>query len=176
MDAAEACRTGVILDRTGIERLMPHHPAWVFVDRVLECDPPTFIRTQTCFRADAPFVAAHFRGGPSIVPGVILLEYISQSAYLLGRLADGVHAGCEEAAIKLLARCTVTFVSVAAGDDVLDADVRLADRVGDIAVYEGSVRCASRMVCRAKIFAAPRSVDTPLTRGERDVAGTAYSV
>lgn len=143
------------LERKQIECLMPHAPSWVQIDRVLECRPPVSIRTQKQVRPTDPFVEAHFPAGPALLPGVMLVEYVSQSAYLLARLADPQRDG--PGSVRLLARCSASFLSPAWAGDVLTAETRLSDAVGDVTVYEGTVCCGQRVVCRVKVFAASPS-------------------
>lgn len=61
--------------------VIPHRPPFLFVDRVLTCDPDG-ATAERCFPPDEPFFAGHFPGHP-LVPGVILVEGLAQTlAYL----------------------------------------------------------------------------------------------
>ena len=153
------------VEREHVETLMPHAPNWILVDRILECRPPSYIVTQKLVSEDDPFVVGHYRGGPAIFPGVLLVEYVSQSAYLLGRLAESDLG--RAAPVRVLARCSASFLSAAFANELLTAEVLLEDRVRDVAIFDGVVRCGSRVVCRVKVFGAvPR--DAPdLTSGRR---------
>lgn len=134
-------------------RLLPHASPWTFVDRVLACDPPRSIHTEKLVSRDDPFARAHFRGQPPVWPGVLLIEYVSQSAYLLAR-CGGAEQGPDEP-VLLLGRCSASFVSPAVAGDLLQAKVTLLDRVGKVTVFEGRVSCGERVVCRVKLFASP---------------------
>lgn len=149
--------TAALVERAEVARMLPHGASWIFVDRVLGCDPPTQIRTQTRIASDDPIVCAHFRDGPAILPGVVLVEMAGQSAYLLGRLSASASAGAPPA--HLLARCSATFVSPARAGDVLTTEVRLVERVRDVSVYEASITADQRAVCRVRLFAAPAGVE-----------------
>lgn len=142
------------LERGSILKLMPNSPNWVLIDRVLEYRPSTYIRTQKCINDSDPFVKDHFLNGPSILPGVLLIEYVSQSAYLLDRLASS--SSNELTPVHLLARCSASFLSPAQGGDILIAEVNLIDRVRDVGVFEGIVSCGDRLVCRVNVFGAPQ--------------------
>jgi 3-hydroxyacyl-[acyl-carrier-protein] dehydratase len=142
------------MERAEVQRLMPHAPEWVQVDRVLECSAGR-IRTEKRVGLWDPNVAGHFRGSPALLPGALLLEYIGQSAYLLERLTSG-----DAAPVLMLARCNAVFLSPARAGDVLTAEVSAAERVGGVAIFNGVVRCGDRPVCRAKIFTAPPSPET----------------
>jgi 3-hydroxymyristoyl/3-hydroxydecanoyl-(acyl carrier protein) dehydratase len=143
------------LERQNVERMMPHAPSWVMVDRVIECCPPTFIRTQKKVDNLDPFVSGHFIDGPPLLPGALLIEYVSQSAYLLSRFNGP--AQIDAPPVRLLARCNASFLSPALGGDLLTADVYLVDCLRDVSVFEGTVCCGDRLVCRVKVFASSPS-------------------
>jgi 3-hydroxymyristoyl/3-hydroxydecanoyl-(acyl carrier protein) dehydratase len=157
------------MGREEIQRFMPHGENWIMVDHIVECHPPTFIRTRKYVDDQDPFVAGHFRGRPALLPGVLLVEYVSQSAYLLGRLAG--LPSYEAPPVKLLARCSASFLSPAHGGDLLTAEVRLTESIRDVTVHEGVVSCGERVVCRVTIFAAPPSREASLTLVRREGHG-----
>jgi 3-hydroxyacyl-[acyl-carrier-protein] dehydratase len=141
------------LERADVERLLPHAPMWVMVDRVLKFRPSEFIRTERLIQLDDPFVAAHFSGLYAVYPGALLLEYASQSAYLLMRLSKGLSDTLVP--VMVLARCNIHFISPARAGDTLTADVTQVDCVRGVIVCEAVVNCGQRIVCRTRIFAAP---------------------
>lgn len=51
---------------------------WLFVDRVIECEPGNRIITEKTFPEGSDFFADHFAGMP-LVPGVLLIETIAQA-------------------------------------------------------------------------------------------------
>jgi len=58
---------------------LPHRPPFVFVRKLLACEPGAFAECETSFSADDPMFAGHFPGDP-LVPGVILTEALAQTA------------------------------------------------------------------------------------------------
>ena len=58
---------------------LPHRPPFVFVRRVIACNPGLSAECETEFSADDPMFAGHFPGDP-LVPGVILTEALAQTA------------------------------------------------------------------------------------------------
>ena len=58
---------------------LPHRPPFVFVREVVGCDPGKWVEARAWFDAHDPMFAGHFPGNP-IVPGVILVEALAQSA------------------------------------------------------------------------------------------------
>jgi 3-hydroxyacyl-[acyl-carrier-protein] dehydratase len=93
----EALRTPVaappgppVLDRTGIEALLPHRGLALLLDTVLhlEADPPTIVAEYDLAGA-LPLLAGHFPGRP-VWPGLLQAEAIGQAGLLAARARDGV--------------------------------------------------------------------------------------
>jgi 3-hydroxyacyl-[acyl-carrier-protein] dehydratase len=141
------------LGRREIEQIVPYSADWLLVDRVLSCEPNLGIRVEKTISVFDPYVTGHFRNGPAIFPGVLLVEFVSQAAYLLGRIS--ARESPSSSRPKLLAKCSATFLSPARGGDILVAEIRLADTVKDFSVYEAEVSSSSAVVCRVSIFACP---------------------
>jgi 3-hydroxyacyl-[acyl-carrier-protein] dehydratase len=66
-----------MMDSEAIQRIIPHRPPFLLVDRVLECEPGKRAVGIKAVSAGEPYLAGHFPGRP-IVPGVILLEAMAQ--------------------------------------------------------------------------------------------------
>jgi len=58
---------------------LPHRPPFVFVRRLIACQPGVSAECETFFSSDDPMFAGHFPGDP-LVPGVILTEALAQTA------------------------------------------------------------------------------------------------
>jgi 3-hydroxyacyl-[acyl-carrier-protein] dehydratase len=56
-----------------IEKLLPHRPPFLFVDRVLEIDEGRRILAERTVRPEEPYFVGHFPGEP-IMPGVLITE------------------------------------------------------------------------------------------------------
>jgi len=62
---------------------LPHRPPFVFVRRLIACQPGISAECETFFPSDDPMFAGHFPGDP-LVPGVILTEALAQTAGIVG--------------------------------------------------------------------------------------------
>ena len=58
---------------------LPHRPPFVFVRKLIACEPGTSAECETQFSSDDPMFTGHFPGDP-LVPGVILTEALAQTA------------------------------------------------------------------------------------------------
>jgi 3-hydroxyacyl-[acyl-carrier-protein] dehydratase len=58
---------------------LPHRPPFVFVRKLIKCEPGVSAECETHFAKDDPMFAGHFPDDP-LVPGVILTEALAQTA------------------------------------------------------------------------------------------------
>jgi 3-hydroxyacyl-[acyl-carrier-protein] dehydratase len=79
----------VELDMLAILRRLPHRHPLLLVDRVLECRPRTSIRALKNVTYNEPFFPGHFPGRP-VMPGVLVLEALAQSAGILCFVTAGI--------------------------------------------------------------------------------------
>jgi 3-hydroxyacyl-[acyl-carrier-protein] dehydratase len=76
-----------------VYRHMRQRPPFLFVDSACAADDLSEVETEVFFSSGFDFFAGHFPGEP-IVPGVILIETMTQSARLLLNLRSaGVKLG-----------------------------------------------------------------------------------
>jgi 3-hydroxyacyl-[acyl-carrier-protein] dehydratase len=71
-----------VLDVEAIQRLLPHRPPFLLVDRVVAIDPGRRLVAWKSVTMNEPFFQGHFPGHP-VMPGVLILEALAQAAGLL---------------------------------------------------------------------------------------------
>lgn len=77
-----------LLECTDVMNSLPHRYPFLLVDRVIECDDKTTIVGLKNVTINEPFFQGHFPGQP-IMPGVLQLEAMAQTAGILLRRLDG---------------------------------------------------------------------------------------
>ena len=80
--------TGFGIDE--IMRRLPHRYPMLLVDRVLECHAGESIRAIKNVTANEEFFAGHFPGRP-VMPGVLILEGLAQTAGILTFVTAGIY-------------------------------------------------------------------------------------
>ena len=78
------------IDIMGVMRLLPHRYPFLLVDRVLECISGKSIRAIKNVRVNEQFFPGHFPHRP-VLPGVIILEALAQTAGILAFVTAGVY-------------------------------------------------------------------------------------
>lgn len=72
----------VILDISGIQKILPHRYPFLLVDKVIELEEDKRIVAVKNVTANEPFFPGHFPGSP-IMPGVLIMEALAQTAGIL---------------------------------------------------------------------------------------------
>jgi 3-hydroxyacyl-[acyl-carrier-protein] dehydratase len=78
----EAAATPVLLDVEAIQKLLPHRPPFLLVDRVVALEPGKSLVAWKSVTMNEPFFVGHFPGLP-VMPGVLQLEALAQACALL---------------------------------------------------------------------------------------------
>jgi 3-hydroxyacyl-[acyl-carrier-protein] dehydratase len=75
-----------VLDVEGIQRLLPHRPPFLLVDRVVAFEKDKSLTALKSVTMNEPHFVGHFPGHP-VMPGVLILEALAQAAALLACLS-----------------------------------------------------------------------------------------
>lgn len=66
-------------DTEGVMELLPHREPFLWVTRILECNPGKSIVAELDVREDLPIFEGHFPDYP-VFPGVLIMEALAQAA------------------------------------------------------------------------------------------------
>ena len=121
--------------RDVIESVLPHRDPFVWVSRVLECEPGVSVKAELDVDPALPLFAGHFPDYP-VLPGVIIMEALAQAASCC-LLAQEDKAGS---------------LGFFAGID--NAKFRNQVRPGDILTLEATIVKSSRRMCVAEVKAS----------------------
>lgn len=75
-------------EKEGVLKLLPHRDPFVWVSRVLSCEPGKSVVAELDVVPDLALFAGHFPGHP-VLPGVILMEALAQAASICVLVQDG---------------------------------------------------------------------------------------
>lgn len=76
-----------MLTNVDIQAIIPHRYPFLLVDKVLEAEPGKFAAAIKNVTINEPFFQGHFPGNP-IMPGVLIVEALAQTACVVGLLAE----------------------------------------------------------------------------------------
>lgn len=79
------------LTRSQIEELIPHREPILLVDEVTGWEADTWLESTKIFEEGSPHFEGHFPGNP-ILPGVLMVEAMAQSAAVLTSLTKNVNS------------------------------------------------------------------------------------
>jgi 3-hydroxyacyl-[acyl-carrier-protein] dehydratase len=145
-----------MMDIHQILKQLPHRYPFLLVDRVLAIDKGKSIRTVKNVTINEPFFVGHFPRRP-VMPGVLMLEAMAQSAALLSFATMDVtpddktvyyFAGIDGARFKR---------PVEPGDQLV-MDVSLARMKSGIFKFHGAARVGEELACEAELMCTMRRV------------------
>ncbi|MCM2252160.1 MAG: 3-hydroxyacyl-ACP dehydratase FabZ [Ramlibacter sp.] len=145
-----------MMDIHQILKHLPHRYPFLLVDRVLAIDKGKSIRTLKNVTINEPFFVGHFPRRP-VMPGVLMLEAMAQSAALLSFASMDVSpddntvyyfAGIDGARFKR---------PVEPGDQLL-MDVSLARMKAGIFKFNAAARVGEELACEAELMCTMRTV------------------
>ena len=90
MADGEQMTEALTMDIHEVLRRLPHRYPFLLVDRVLECHSGKSIRALKNVSINEPYFPGHFPHRP-VLPGVIILEALAQTAGILAFVTAGVY-------------------------------------------------------------------------------------
>jgi len=114
---------------------LPHGPEFRFVDKLESLEPGVSGSAIYSVRGDEAFLAGHFPGRP-MMPGVILAEAVAQLAGVVAQTDPETDAMSD---VRLTALRNVKILGAAIPGDVLEIQVKITGRMGNLVLAEGEV-------------------------------------
>jgi 3-hydroxyacyl-[acyl-carrier-protein] dehydratase len=138
----------VVLDRAGIERVIPHRAPFLLLDAVTALSEDAITAVRQLEPGD-PLFAGHFPDQP-VLPGVLLLEMMAQALLVLHR-----HTFPQER-LLFIAKIKSKFLEPVRPGAALIVSARRVKFLVDRGIGEAQVLVAGRVVADAWFsFAAP---------------------
>jgi len=78
----------LLLEVTGIMKLLPHRYPFLLIDRIVACTPGECITAVKNVTFNEPYFQGHFPGRP-VMPGVLIIEAMAQAGGVLSHLTVG---------------------------------------------------------------------------------------
>ena len=111
---------------------LPHRPPFVFVRKLIACDPGVSAECETEFSTDDPMFAGHFPDDP-LVPGVILTEALAQTA---GIVAASTHPQNSQPRFLLSAIRQMKFFQAVRPGEKIRLRARKIGEIGELLQFE----------------------------------------
>jgi 3-hydroxyacyl-[acyl-carrier-protein] dehydratase len=137
------------LDIAAIQRLLPHRYPFLLIDRVVAFSGEACQALKNV-TINEPFFVGHFPGHP-VMPGVLLLEAMAQTAAVHACLKLGKQAG--EQAFYLVSMDKARFRKPVTPGDQLVLSTRLLRDRGRIWKFSGEARVGDTLVAEGEFMA-----------------------
>ncbi|MBG9386722.1 3-hydroxyacyl-ACP dehydratase FabZ [Caenimonas aquaedulcis] len=145
-----------MMDIHEILKKLPHRYPILLVDRVLEVDPGKRIKALKNVTINEPFFLGHFPHRP-VMPGVLMLEAMAQTAALLSFAAEGA-APDNKSVIYFAGIDGARFKRPVEPGDQLVMEVTLERSRAGIYKFKGVARVGDDVACEAELMCTMRTV------------------
>ncbi len=148
-----------VLDVEAIQRLLPHRPPFLLVDRVVAVTPGEKLVAWKSVTMNEPFFTGHFPGHP-VMPGVLVLEALAQACALLAikSMAPGEAA---EKLTYLMGIDGARFRRPVVPGDRLELEVSTDRRKGAVWRMKGVARVDGQTAAEADFLAMLADREAP---------------
>ena len=139
-----------------IQQLLPHRYPFLLVDRVIEIVPDQSVVTLKNVTINEPFFNGHFPGHP-VMPGVLIVEAMAQSAGLLTQLSARMKGGSPTSLFYLAKVDNARFNAPVVPGDQLRMEVRLKRLLRSMGLFEARTLVDGKEVASCELMCAARS-------------------
>jgi 3-hydroxyacyl-[acyl-carrier-protein] dehydratase len=145
-----------MMDIHDILKKLPHRYPFLMVDRVLTMEEGKSIKALKNVTINEPFFNGHFPHRP-VMPGVLMLEALAQSAALLSFATMG--AAPDDKTVYYFAGIDAArFKRPVEPGDQLIMDVELLRSKSGIFKFKGVVRVDGNIACEAELMCTMRTI------------------
>ena len=141
-----------VLDIEAIQRILPHRPPFLLVDRVVALEPGVKLVAWTGVTMNEPFFEGHFPGKP-VMPGVLILEALAQACGLLAMKSMGPDEDVENKITYLMGIDGARFRRPVVPGDRLELHVEVTKRKGPVWRQKGAAIVDGQVVAEAEFLA-----------------------
>ena len=139
-----------------IQQLLPHRYPFLLVDRVVEFVPDQSVVTIKNVTINEPFFTGHFPGHP-VMPGVLIVEAMAQSAGLLTQLSARSKGGSPSSLFYLAKVDNARFNAPVLPGDQLRMEVRLKRLLRSMGLFEARTLVDGKEVASCELMSARRA-------------------
>ncbi|GLQ45258.1 3-hydroxyacyl-[acyl-carrier-protein] dehydratase FabZ [Dyella lipolytica] len=139
-----------------IQQLLPHRFPFLLVDRVIEIVPEQSVVTLKNVTINEPFFNGHFPGHP-VMPGVLIVEAMAQSAGLLTQISARMKGNSASALFYLAKVDNARFNAPVVPGDQLRMEVRLKRLFRSMGLFEARTLVDGKEVASCELMCAARS-------------------
>jgi 3-hydroxyacyl-[acyl-carrier-protein] dehydratase len=139
------------MERSDIEALIPHRPPFLWIDRVEELEPGVRCVAVKFVDPATPFFAGHFPA-KAILPGVLLIEAVAQTAGVMLGSAAPQHSEKTPGEVALLAAVNrFKFLKPVTPGQELRIETKKLTETGQLVCIGGTVWVKNEMVASGEL-------------------------
>jgi 3-hydroxyacyl-[acyl-carrier-protein] dehydratase len=135
-------------DLNEIQKLIPHRPPFLWVDKIVSCENGS-IFTEKTIPEDLDIFKGHYPDNP-LMPGVLLCEAVFQSGALLMAKTDFAST-TQSGAIPVLTRIgNAKFKRTVLPGDTLQIKVAIKEFISNVCFLKGSIRVNQKVAVQVE--------------------------